>query len=159
MLNRVSVEWGVAEKTLSLQSSYNPSFCTTDINLAQHKMVKVKLKLDGGKGGVGVTGAVKILALPKRGGGLTHAKIFWWICRCILKTLLRHHSTQIMKIYPPKSEHFSPKIDHHQHLLNIYPKSNRSLPKMVIYALFTSKCRESHLHAFVVKSTRVPGSG
>ena len=69
------------------------------------------------------------------------------------------NSTQIMIIYPPKSEHFSPKIDHHQQLLNIYPKSNRSLPKMVIYALFTSKCRESHLRAFVVKSTRVPGLG
>merc|ERR1711989_100564 len=78
--------------------------------------------------------------------GLTHAKIFWWICRSIPKTLLRHHSAQIMIIYPPKSEHFS-------------PKSNHSLPKMVIYALFTSKCRESHLRAFVVKSTRVPGLG
>ena len=111
------------------------------------------------KGGVGGTGAVKILALPKRGGGLTHAKIFWWICRSIPKTLLRHHSAQIMIIYPPKSEHFSPKIDHHQQLVNIYPKSNHSLPKMVIYALFTSKCRESHLRAFVVKSTRVPGLG
>ena len=98
--------------------------------------------------------------LQKRGGGgLTHAKIFWWICRCIPKTLLRHHSTQIMIIYPPKSEHLSPKIDHHQQLVNIYPKSNHSLPKMVIYALFTSKCRESHLRAFVVKSTRVPGLG
>merc|ERR1712237_203586 len=97
---------------------------------------------------VAVTGAVKILALPKRGGGgLTHAKIFWWICRCIPKTLLRHHSTQIMIIYPPKSEHLSPKIDHHQQLVNIYPKSNHSLPKMVIYALFTSKCRELHLCA------------
>ena len=111
------------------------------------------------KGGVSVTGAGKILALPKRGGGLTHAKIFWWICRCIPKTLLRHHSTQIMIIYPPKSEHLSPKIDHHQQLVNIYPKSNHSLPKMVIYALFTSKCCESHLRAFVVKSTRVPGLG
>ena len=111
------------------------------------------------KGGNAVTGAVKILALPKRGGGLTHAKIFWWICRSIPKTLLRHHSAQIMIIYPPKSEHFSPKIDHHQQLVNIYPKSNHSLPKMVIYALFTSKCRESHLRAFVVKSTRVPGLG
>ena len=29
-----------------------------------------------GKGGVAVKGAVKILALPKRGGGLTYAKIF-----------------------------------------------------------------------------------
>ena len=66
------------------------------------------------KGGVAVIEAVKILALPKRGGGLTHAKIFWWICRCIPKTLLRHHSTQIMIIYPPKSEHLSPKIDHHR---------------------------------------------
>ena len=46
-----------------------------------------------------------------------------------------------------------------QQLVNIYPKSNHSLPKMVIYALFTSKCRESHLRAFVVKSTRVPGLG
>ena len=64
-----------------------------------------------------------------------------------------------MIIYPPKSEHFSPKIDHHQQLVNIYPKSNHSLPKMVIYALFTSKCCESHLRAFVVKSTRVPGKG
>ena len=95
----------------------------------------------GAKGGVGALGAVKILALPKKGGGLTYAKIFWWICRCIPKTLLRHHSAQIMIIYPPKSEHFSPKIDHHQQLVNIYPKSNHSLPKMVIYALFTSKCR------------------
>ena len=95
----------------------------------------------------------------KGGGGLTHAKIFWWICRSIPKTLLRHHSAQIMIIYPPKSEHFSPKIDHHQQLVNIYPKSNHSLPKMVIYALFTSKCCESHLRAFVVKSTRVPGLG
>ena len=86
-------------------------------------------------------------------------RFFWWICRCIPKTLLRHHSTQIMIIYPPKSEHLSPKIDHHQQLVNIYPKSNHSLPKMVIYALFTSKCRESHLRAFVVKSTRVPGLG
>ena len=33
---------------------------------------------------------------------------------------------------------FSSKIDHHQQLVNIYPKSNHSLPKMVIYALFTS---------------------
>ena len=80
-------------------------------------------------------------------------RFFGGFCRSIPKTLLRHHSTQIMIIYPPKSEHFSPKIDHHQQLLNIYPKSNRSLPKMVIYALFTSKCRESHLHAFVVKSS------
>ena len=95
----------------------------------------------------------------KGGGGLTHAKIFWWICRCIPKTLLRHHSTQIMIIYPPKSEHLSPKIDHHQQLVNIYPKSNHSLPKMVIYALFTSKCREAHLRTFVVKSTRVPELG
>ena len=77
----------------------------------------------------------------------------------IPKTLLRHHSTQRMIIYPPKSEHFSPKIDHHQQSMNIYPKSNHLLPKMVIYALFTSKCRESHLRAFVVKSTRVPGLG
>ena len=30
------------------------------------------------KGGVAVIGALKILALPKREGGLTHAKIFWW---------------------------------------------------------------------------------
>ena len=93
------------------------------------------------------------------GAGLTHAKIFWWICRSIPKTLLRYHSTQIMIINPPKSEHFSPKIDHHQQLLNIYPKSNHSLPKMVIYALFTSKCRESHLRAFVIISPRVPGLG
>ena len=49
--------------------------------------------------------------------------------------------------------------NHLQQLVNIYPKSNHSLPKMVIYALFTSKCRESHLRAFVVKSTRVPGLG
>ena len=70
-----------------------------------------------------------------------------------------HHSTQIMIIYPPKSEHFSPKIDLHQQFVSIYPKSNHSLPKMVIYALFTSQCRESHLRAFVVKSTRVPGLG
>ena len=75
------------------------------------------------------------------------------------KTLLMHHSTQMMVIYPPKSEHLSPKIYHHQQLVNIYAKSNHSLPKMVIYALFTSKCRESHLRAFVVKSTRVPGLG
>ena len=60
---------------------------------------------------------------------------------------------------PSKSEYLSPKIDHLQQLVNIYPKSNHSLPKMVIYALFTSKCRESHLRAFVVKSTRVPGLG
>ena len=52
-----------------------------------------------------------------------------------------------------------PKFDHHQQLVNIYPKSNHSLLKMVIYALFTLKCRESHLRAFVVKSTRVPGLG
>ena len=71
----------------------------------------------------------------KGGGGLTPAKIFWWICWSIPKTLLRHHSAQIMITYPPKSEHFSPKIDHHQQLVNIYPKSNHSLPKMVIYAL------------------------
>ena len=38
----------------------------------------------------------------KGGGGLTHAKIFWWICRSIPKTLLRHHSTKIMIIYPQK---------------------------------------------------------
>ena len=60
---------------------------------------------------------------------------------------------------PPKSEHLSPKIDHHQQLVNIFPKSNHSLPKMVIYTLFMQKCRESHLRAFVVKSTRVPGLG
>merc|ERR1711989_30216 len=57
-----------------------------------------------------------------------------------------------MIIYPPK-------IDHHQQLVNIYQKSNHSLPKMVIYTLFTSKCCESHLRAFVVKSTRVTGLG
>ena len=56
----------------------------------------------------------------KRGGGLTYAKIFWWICRSIPKTQLRHHLTQIMIIYPSKSEHLSPKIDHHQQLVNIY---------------------------------------
>ena len=98
---------------------------------------------------------MKILALPKR-GGLTYAKICWWICRCIPKTLLRHHSTQIMIIHPPKSEHLSPKIDHHQQLVNIYPKSNHSLPKMVIYALFYVKmsrvafarfCRQIHQSA------------
>merc|ERR1711989_29532 len=59
-----------------------------------------------------------------------------------------------MIIYPPKMIN-----DHHQQLVNIYPKSNHSLPKIVIYALFTSKCRESHLRAFVVKSTRVPRLG
>ena len=111
------------------------------------------------KGGPSVIETVKILALPKRGGGSDPSKVFWWICRCIPKTLLRHHSTQIMIIYPPKSEHLSPKIDHHQQLVNIYPKSNNSLPKMVIYALLSSKCHELHLHAFVVKSTRVPGLG
>merc|ERR1711989_15789 len=63
-----------------------------------------------------------------------------------------------MIIYPPKSEHFSPKIDHQQQLVNIYPKSNHSLPKMVIYALFSSTCCELHLCAFVVKSTRESGS-
>ena len=44
-------------------------------------------------------------------------------------------------------------------IVNIYPKSNHSLPKMVINALLSSKCRKSHLHAFVIKSTRVPESG
>ena len=40
------------------------------------------------KGGNAGTDALKILALPKKGGGgLTHAKIFWWICRSIPKTL------------------------------------------------------------------------
>ena len=34
------------------------------------------------------------LGIAKKGGeGLTYAKIFWWICRCIPKTLLRHHLT------------------------------------------------------------------
>ena len=98
------------------------------------------------------------LGIAKK-GGLTQVKIFWWICRCIPKTLLRHHSTQIMIIYPPKVSTYPPKIDHHQQLVNIYPKSHHSLPKMVIYALFTSKCRELHLRAFVVKFTRVPGLG
>ena len=54
---------------------------------------------------------------------------------------------------PPKKEYLSPKIDHHQQLVNIYPKSNHSLPKMVIYAFLPSKCQESHLCTFFVKST------
>ena len=41
------------------------------------------------KGGSAAKGALKILALPKR-ECLTHAKIFLWICRSILKTLFRH---------------------------------------------------------------------
>ena len=50
---------------------------------------------------------MKILALPKGGGGgLTHAKIFWWICRCIPKTLLRHHSTQIIHSQKWSFTHF-----------------------------------------------------
>ena len=62
------------------------------------------------KGGVTKLGAVKILALPKKGGGLTYAKIFWWICLCTPKTLLRHHSTQIMIIYPQKVSTYPPKL-------------------------------------------------
>ena len=41
-----------------------------------HKMHDKKDKKKDRKGGVAGTGAVKILALPKRGGGLTYAKIF-----------------------------------------------------------------------------------
>ena len=49
---------------------------------------KKRLRKAFTKGGNAVIGALKILALPKRGGGgLTYAKTFWWICRCIPKTL------------------------------------------------------------------------
>ena len=52
----------------------------------------------------------------------------WWICRSIPKTLLRHHG----------------KIEYHQQLVNIFPKSNHSFPKIVIYAFLSSKCHELH---------------
>ena len=63
------------------------------------------------KGGSAVIGALKILTLPKRGrGGLTHAKIFWWICRSIPKTLQSDHSSQIVIIYPQKVSTCPPKL-------------------------------------------------
>ena len=40
---------------------------------------EVRLVLNVVKGWVGGPYAPKILALPERGGDLTHAKIFWWI--------------------------------------------------------------------------------
>ena len=83
-------------------------------------------------------------------GGLTHAKIFLVdLTQCKeyspLGSPQSDDSTQ-------KSEHLSPKMDHHPQLVNIYPK-------MIIYTLLSSKCCESHLRAFVVKSTRAPGLG
>ena len=50
---------------------------------------------------------------------------------------------------PPKIEHLSLKIFHHQQLVNIYTKSNHSVPKIVIYSLlsFTRFCRQIHQSA------------
>ena len=75
----------------------------------------------------------------QKGGGLTHAKIFWWICRCIPKTLLRHHSTQIMIIYPPNSDHLSPKINHRQQLVNITQKVIIHSQKLSFTHFFASR--------------------
>ena len=70
----------VVQERLHLQeSSLNVKGGTVPHNvvLNQNKIGK-KQKT---KGGVAVQKPVKILALPRRGvGGLTPAKIFWWIC-------------------------------------------------------------------------------
>ena len=100
----------------------------------------------------------------KRIGSPKHGNIRAFFAKCRGAKGVRKNSAVLWLFFmeglpkdhlPPKSEHLSPKIDHHQQLVNIYPKSYHSLPKMVIYALLSSKCHESHLRAFVVKSTRV----
>ena len=49
--------------------------------------------------------------IAKKGeGGSDPCQDFWWICRSIPKTLFRHHSTQIMTIYPQKVSTYPPKL-------------------------------------------------
>ena len=59
-----------------------------------------------------------------------------WIYRRIPKTLLRHH----------------PKIDHHQQV-NIFPKSNHSFLKIVIYALCVVPLFDSSWYIWVLCGT------
>ena len=59
---------------------------------------------------------------------------------------------------PPYGIIFSQKVTMYPQMANFF--KNQFLPQnMIIYALLLSKCRESHLRSFAVKSTRLPALG
>ena len=75
--------------------------------------------------------------IAKKGGGVwLMSRFVCWIYRRIPKTLLRHH----------------PKIDHHQQV-NIFPKSNHSFLKIVIYALCVVPLFDSSWYIWVLCGT------
>ena len=105
------------------------------------------------KGGVAVQKPVKILALPRRGGGggglWPLPRFFWWICHSAQRLTLSDNG-------PIKVSMFPQKMTIHPHLVNISPQKVFFTPKYVDLRALLSIVASCIYTLFVVKSGSVP---
>ena len=73
----------------------------------------------------------------KRGGGRTHAKIFWWIWLSVQRPNLSDNGPIKVINLPPKIITFPQKCDHIPSISEHFPRNHFDFQNMLIYALLT----------------------
>ena len=98
------------------------------------------------KGGVAMWGASEILALPERGGGRTHAKIFWWIWQSVQRPNLSDNGPIKVINLPPKIITFPQKCDQIPSISDHFPRNHFDPPKYVDLRAFYWLSRVAFTH-------------
>ena len=98
-------------------------------------------------GGLAMTDASEILAFTESGrGGLTHAKIFWWIWWSVQRPNLSYNGPIKVINLPPKIITFPPKCDYIPSISEHFLRNNFDPPKYVDLCAFYWLSRVAFTH-------------